>query len=446
MLHPETRYASIGGDRVAYQVLGEGPSDLVFSLGQWGHVDVDWEEPAIARFFRRLASFSRLIRFDPRGSGLSDLRPQDGRGQWEHWIEDLLTVLDAVASHTAAIVGARDCGPMALQFAAAYPERVSALVLLSTVARYTAAPDYPQGFPPDVMKQFLAFTHKHYGSEKWARASTPSQAHDSRMLRWIAKWLRAAGAPKSVAESFENQLTMDARPALSRIRARTLVMRRRDHGWSTVAHSRYIADHIAGAHFLELPGADVDPFWETPDLILDHLEEFLTGTRLRGEPDRVLAAVLFTDIVGSTVQAANLGDAGWRALLDRHDHTLREQVGLFGGNLADHSGDGSLSIFENPRRAIECALALQKAIVDIGIEIRAGIHFGEIERRAEGASGVNVHIGARVMALAGAGEVLVSRTVRDILLGSRFEFRDGGVHELKGVPDRWAVFRVGGPM
>jgi class 3 adenylate cyclase len=220
-------------------------------------------------------------------------------------------------------------------------------------------------------------------------------------------------------------------------------MLRRDFRWVTESQARYVVDHIPGARFLELPGSDASPFWQTPDLILDHIEEFVTGQRHGGEPDRILTTVLFTDIVGSTEQAARLGDAAWRALLDQHDETLREQVGLFGGHVADHSGDGSLSTFPSPRRAIECARALHEALAEDALMIRAGVHFGEVEQRADGGvGGVNVHVGARVMALACAGEVLVSHTVRGILTGSLLRFEERGSHELKGVPGTWPIFAV----
>lgn len=444
MIQPETRYTTVGGDRVAYQVLGEGPRDLVFSSGQWGHVDLEWEDPAIARFLRRLASFSRLIRFNARGSGLSDPHPKDGREPWEQWSEDLLAVMNAVGSRSAVIGGGIDSGPLVLQFADAYPERVTALFLFNTVARFTAAPDYLEGWSPEAVEKFHKLSRKHYGTEQWARACNPSLAGDERTLRWTAKLHRSSGSPKAFAESFENQKRLDARPALPRIRVPTQVMMRRNYQWVPLAQARYVAEHIAGARFIELPGADQDPFWETPDLILDHIEEFLTGQRHGGEADRMLTTVLFTDIVGSTGQAAKLGDAAWRALLDRHDNTLREQVGLFGGKVADHSGDGSLSTFENPRRAIECALALHRALADIRVEIRAGVHFGEVEKRADGGvGGINVHVGARVMALANAREVLASHTVQGILVGSRYSFEERGIHELKGVPGKWPVYAVG---
>lgn len=439
---PETRYTK-GDDRVAYQVLGEGPPDLVFTAGQWGQLDLEWEDPATARFNRRLASFSRLIRFNSRGTGLSDARPRDGREPWEHWVEDLLAVMEATKSERVAIVGVIDSAPLALQFAALHPDRVTSLVLMNASARFTAAPDYPEGWSPEVIEQFLAFARSHYGADRWTKAANPSLIADPRTLSWASKFYRSTGSPKSSAESFANQMTMDARSALPEVRAPTLVMSRRDYKWVTQAQARYVADHIEGARFIELPGADASPQWEAADLILDNVEQFVTGQRHHGEPDRVLAAVLFTDIVGSTSQAARLGDGTWRALLDRHDDTLREQVGLLGGNVVDHSGDGSLSTFQSPRQAIECAVSLHQALAELSLEIRAGVHFGEVERRTDGGvGGVNVHVGARVMALASSGEVLVSHIVQGILAGSPYRFEERGSHELKGVPGSWPVFAV----
>ena len=445
MSSPETRYTP-GDDRVVYQVIGTGPLDLIFTAGQWGQLDLEWEDPASARFYRRLASFSRLIRFNSRGNALSDPRPLDGREAWEHWVEDVLAVMEATGSRSAAIVGVIDSAPLALQFAALHPDRVSALVLMNAGARFTQAPDYPEGWPPEVITQFLQFAAAHYGTDRWTRASNPSLAADPRTLAWASKFYRAAGSPRSTAERFANQMAMDARPALAGVRAPTLVMSRTDYTWVPLAQARYVADHIEGARFVELPGADASPQWESPDLILDLIEQFVTGQRHGGEPDRILTAVLFTDIVGSTSLAEQLGDAAWRDLLDRHDTTLREQVGLLGGQVVDHSGDGSLSTFANPRQAIDCALALHQALAELAIEIRAGVHFGEVERRADGGvGGVNVHIGARVMALAPAGGVLVSHTVRGVLAGSLYEFEERGHHELKGVAGIWPVFAVDRP-
>jgi class 3 adenylate cyclase len=443
MIQPETRYATVGTDRIAYQVMGEGPLDLVATAGQWGCIDLDLEDPAVARFYRRLASFSRLIRFDPRGSGLSDARPSEQREVWETWGEDVLAVMDAVGSRAAGILAWIDGGPLALHLAAMAPERVRALVLMNPVARYGTAPDYPQGHPPEALDQFAEFSRKYYGTERWVRASNPTLANDERARRWYAKYLRATGSPKATAEGFANQRRFDARSILPDIRVPTFVMVRDNYRWVSVSQSRYVASHIPGARFLALPGGDSAPFWETPDLILDQIEEFLTGVRHGGEPERMLVTLLFSDIVASTERAAHVGDAAWRALLDRHDDILREQVGLFGGKVSNQAGDGSLSTFESPRRAIDCALALQHAWGEIGLENRVGIHFGEVDRRDDGGvAGVTVHAGARVMAHAGPGEILVSRTVRDVLIGSRYEFADRGMHELKGVPDRWQLYGV----
>jgi class 3 adenylate cyclase/pimeloyl-ACP methyl ester carboxylesterase len=446
MTQPEIRYTTVGNDRIAYQVIGQGPRDIIATAGQWGHLDLESENPAVARFHRRLTSFGRLIRFDPRGTGLSDPHPKDGRDVWQHWSEDLSAVMDASGSQSAAIVAWIDAGILALYFAAAFPDRVRALVLMNVAARYSAAPDYPQGGTPEAIDQYLEFTRRHYGTERWAKANSPSLAGDERNLRWFAKLLRAMASPKESAEAFLSQQKLDVRPILPNIRVPTLVMARSANRWVSVAQSRHVAEHIPGARYLTLPGADHMPFGETPDLILDHIEEFLTGVRRGGEPERALVALLFCDIVGSTAHAAEIGDAAWRALLDRYDHVLREQVGLFVGKVVSRAGDGSLSTFENPRRAIECALALRDAWRDLGIENRIGIHFGEVELREDGdVGGISVHIGARIMAAADNGGVLVSRTLRDIVIGSQYEFSDRGTHDLKGVPDRWQLFAVARP-
>ncbi|MBS0339468.1 MAG: adenylate/guanylate cyclase domain-containing protein [Proteobacteria bacterium] len=445
MSAPETRYALVGDDRVAYQVLGEGPRDLVITTGWWASLDLEWEEPAIARFLRRLASFCRVIRFSPRGSGLSDQRPHDGHDAQQHWSQDLLAVMHAAGSSRAAILGITDGGSMALQFAAAHPGRISALLLLNATARWIVAHDYPAGFPPEGLAGFSSFAQKHFGTERFARTQNPSLAQDERALRWQSKLARAIGSPKTVAENFLSQSQRDVRPALSAIGVPTLVMTRRNCAWAPVAQGRYIAEHVAGARFEELPGTDYLPYWEAPDLILDHVEQFLTGARRGGESDRALAAVLFTDIVDSTRRAAELGDAAWRMLLDRHEEALREQLGLFRGRLVDTAGDGVFAIFERPDRAIECAQALHGAMAGLGLSIRAAIHFGDVELRGDGqVGGMTVHIGARVLALAQGGEVLVSRTVRDILVGSRLRFVERGAYELKGVPGRWEVCAVSG--
>jgi class 3 adenylate cyclase len=442
---PETRFATVGDDRVAYQVMGDGPRDLIFSEGQWSHLDLCWEIPAMAHFFRRLASFSRLIRFDMRGTGLSDPRPAPARDVQRHWAEDAMAVLRACRSSVAAIAGFNDIGPLALPFAAAYPEHVSGLVLINTTARYSAAPDYPEGHQRGPLDEFVYFGRKHWGTERFVRATQPARAEDPHTLRQLAKLYRAMASPRIYAEGLENHLHMDARGSLSEVRAPTLVMARRNYRFVPVPHSRYIAAHVEGAQFIELPGSEVSPYWESSDLILDHIEEFLTGVRRGGEPERALVAVLFTDIVDSTKRAAELGDKAWRALLDRHDEIQREQIGLFKGRIVDSAGDGTFATFDRPDRALECARALLEALSKLGMPIRAGIHFGDVELRDDGrVGGMTVHIGARVLAQAKPGEVLVSHTVQGILLGSRHHFSARGTHALKGVPGEWPLYALEG--
>jgi class 3 adenylate cyclase/esterase/lipase len=443
MIGPETHFATAGGDRVAYQVMGDGPRDIVCTYGQWGHVDLDWDDPNLARFLKRLASFGRLIRFNMRGTGLSDPRPHDGREVWEHWAEDLLAVMDATGSRASAIVGWADAGVLALPFAAKYPERVSALVLFNTSARYSVAPDYPEGLPSEVGQQLIEFVRRTWGTDEYALAIMPSLRGDAQGLRSINRILRAMATPKAVAEGFANFLNCDARTALAAIRAPTLVMARDNYEFLPVRHGKYLAEHIANARFVQLPGTDFGPYSQAPDEILDQIEEFLTGVRHGGEPERALLSVLFTDIVDSTKRAAELGDTAWRALLDRHDKIQHEQIGLFKGRLIDSAGDGTFVTFDRPDRAVQCAQALVRELGGAGLRVRAGVHFGDVELREDGrVGGLTVHVGARVAQLAAPTEVLVSRTVRDILMGSRFTFEERGVHQLKGLPGEWSVYAV----
>ncbi len=444
MLSPETHFANAGNDRVAYQVLGSGSRDVVCTNGQWGHLDLDWDDPRCARFLRRLSSFCRLIRFNTRGTGLSDPRPRDGRSAEEHWAEDLIAVMDSAHSDTVTIFGWIDAGLFALPFAAKYPDRVSALVLMNATARLLRAPDYPEGQPPEFADRLIEFTRKTWGTEKGTLALMPSLGTDTQTLRALSRIYRAMATPKAVAEGTANYMNMDVRSALAAVRAPTLVMTRSNYRFAPMQHGQHIARHIKGARFIELPGADAMPWSESQDLILDQVEEFVTGARRGNKPERALLAVLFTDIVDSTKQAAILGDAAWRVLLDRHDQIQREQVAFFHGRLVDFAGDGCFAVFDRPDRAIECAQALSVALSAVGIPIRAGVHFGDVEQRDGGTlGGITVHIGARVAAVAGRGEIMVSRTVRDVLLGSEFQFLERGVRELKGVPGAWAVYALG---
>ncbi|MBO9652211.1 MAG: adenylate/guanylate cyclase domain-containing protein [Variovorax sp.] len=442
MTQPKVQYARVGDDRVAYQVLGDGPLDLVATAGIWGHIDLEWEDPATARFLRRLASFSRLIRFDPRGVGLSDARPSSERDVSECWAEDLLAVMTAVGSQSIALV-AWLSGQGPLQFAAKQPQRVRALVLVNMAARYADAADYPQGHPLKHRASYVEFARKYWGTERWAIAHCPSLTHDEQARHWHAKWQRAMAGPKAIAESFARDWELDARPILASVRAPTLVMARSHCLWLPPALPRYLADHIPGARLVEFPGADILPFWETPDPILDQIEEFITGQRHGDEGERALLTVLFTDIVASTTLAARMGNAKWLELLNRHDQIMGSALARFGGKLVERTGDGTLATFDRPGRAIDCAVSLHEAMASLNIKLRAGLHTAEVELRDDGRiGGIGVHVSARVMANADAGEVWVSHTVESLLLGSHYGFIERGSYALAGVPGNWTLFAV----
>jgi class 3 adenylate cyclase len=442
----ETRYARLGRDRIAYQILGEGPLVLVNVPGSFSHADVVLEDPAAMLYYRRLASFAKVIHFDRRGTGGSDpTLPSDARPPWERYAEELTAVLDAVGVEQAAILAMFDVGPMAIGFAATNPDRTAALILANTSARHLAADDYPIGIPPEVAESLRAAMEDFWGTEELVRLLVPSRADDQRFCRWYAKLQRAIASPQTVQAFIQDSYSVDARPLLSQVKAPTLVLHRRQFQLVPVGHGRYLAEHIAGARLVELPGADGPLVWETPELALDVIQEFLTGVRRAPEPDRLLATVLFTDIVGSTQQAAQLGDRRWRELLELHDQAARRWVEAFGGRLVKSTGDGILATFDSPARAIRCAVALAEDLGGLGIQLRAGLHTGEIELRHGDVGGIGVHIAARVMAAAAPGEILVSRTVHDLVTGSGILLRDRGVHRLKGVQGEWQLLAVVGP-
>jgi class 3 adenylate cyclase len=440
---PETRYARVGPDRLAYQVLGQGPPDLVFTMGAFSHVDVVWEDPRIALFLRRLASFCRLVRFDRRGTGASDPLPPDPLPPWEAYTEELTAVMDAVGSQRAALlVAGPEAGPMALFFAGTRPERTAALILADATARYLVADDYPIGVAAQTTEAMLARAEELWGTEAFAGINAPSRAGDERFLRWSARLQRAIASPGVVRAHLRALLEVDVRPILPLIQAPTLVLHHQDFRYIPVEHSRYLADHISGARLIELEGGL--PLWERPDSPLEVVEEFLTGVRRPAPPSRVLATVLFTDIVGSTRRAAELGDRRWRALLDVHDQLAGRLVGQWGGRLIKTTGDGILATFDGPGRAIGCAAMLRDELGEVGIQVRAGLHTGEVELRNDDVGGIAVHIAARVMATADAGEIVVSRTVHDLVSGSKVMLQDRGSRQLKDVEGDWQLFAVVG--
>jgi class 3 adenylate cyclase len=434
----ETRYAKSGDVSIAYQVVGDGPMDLVLVPGFVSHLELDWEEPRSARFLGRLGSISRLIRFDKRGTGLSD-RP-GGLPDLETRMDDVRAVLDAVGSERAALFGYSEGGPMSILFAGTYPERTSALVLYGTYAkRRDPDDDYPWAPTWEARQAYAAEIERDWGWQADMQRMSPSA--DDAMAGWWAARARAAASPGAARDLILMNSQIDVRALLPAIRVPTLVLHRSGDRDSRPEEGRYIAERIPGARFVELPGDDHFPSIDG-DQILDEVEEFLTGERGAAEPDRVLATVLFTDIVGSTEIAAQRGDRAWRELLERHHSLVRRQLLRFRGKEVDMVGDGFFASFDGPARAIRCACAVVDAVHELGIDVRAGLHTGECELVEGKVAGIAVHTGARVASHAQPGEVLVSRTVRDLVAGSGIGFQDRGSQELKGIPGEWRIYAV----
>jgi class 3 adenylate cyclase len=435
---PETRYAKSGDVNIAYQVIGDGPLDLVLVHGFISHLELDWQEPRMAHFLDRLASFSRLILFDKRGTGLSD-RP-GGLPDLETRMGDVGAVMDAVGSEQAALFGYSEGGPMSCLFAATYPERTSALVLYGTYAkRCEPDDDYPWVVTWEERRAYAAELEREWGTEADLGTMIPNA--NPIMRRWWAARARASASPGAARDLILMNSQIDTRQVLSAISVPTLVLHRTGDLDSRVEEGRYIAERIPGARFIELRG-DVHVPVIDGDQILDEVEEFLTGTRPSREPDRVLATVLFTDIVGSSQRAVELGDRAWRELLGAHHRVVRRQLERFEGREVDTAGDGFLATFDGPARAVRCGSAIRQAVSELGLEVRAGLHTGEVELAGEKVTGIAVHTGARVAALAGPGEILVSSTVKDLVAGSGLEFEDRGMHELKGIPDERRLYSV----
>ncbi len=441
-VQPETLYAKLGGERIAYQVLGEGPPDLVLTTGSFGNCDIEWEDPTFTRLLMRVASFCRVIRFDRRGTGASDPVPIHALPPWESYVEELVAVMDAVASERVTLMAVYDAGPMGMLFAATKPERTAGLILANTSARALFADDYVFGTPRDVADQLIDRMTEMWGTEALVWMAVPSRAGDERYRRWHARLQRAMASPGAFQAYFRALCDVDTRAILPSISVPTLVLHRKDLALVPIEHGRYLAEHIPAATLVELDGADVSLVHEGGDLVIDLIEEFITGERRGGRADRVLATVLFTDIVGSTMLAGKLGDGKWREMLDAHDKLARDCVERSEGWLVKLTGDGIMATFEGPGRAIQCAVALRDGLRAIGTEARIGLHTGEIELRQDDIGGLTVHVAARVMAEAEPGEVLVSETVRDLIAGSDVALEDKGTRELKGVEGAWRLFAI----
>ncbi len=443
-MRPKTHYAKSSDGYVAYQVFGDGPRDILFIPSWATNIDAMWDEPSCAYYFRRLSKIGRVICFDKRGTGVSDPVPLAELPTLEQWMDDALLALDAVGSSQVAMVGDAEGGPMAVMLAATYPGRASALVLVNTFARWRRAPDYPFGMPDATLEKLLSLYEQHWGQDPEMLAMTaPSIAEDAHMQEWFMRIQRLAMPPGAAARMYRWVLNLDVRSILPAISVPTLVLHRRDNQHYRLASGRYLAKHIPGARLVELPGADCFPF-HTPQCgpVLDEIQEFLTGMRASSPADRELSTVLFTDIVASTACAAEIGDARWLEIRAAHDTIVRRNLAAFRGREIERTGDGFLATFDGPARAVHCATRIRNEIRILGLEIRAGIHTGEIERRTKEIGGIAVHIASRVLSLARPGEVLVSGTVTDLVVGAGMGFEDRGVTTLKGVPGTWRLFKV----
>jgi pimeloyl-ACP methyl ester carboxylesterase len=437
---PRTRYAKSDDVNIAYQVTGEGPFDLVLVPGWVSHLENAWEEPSFARFLHRLSSFCRLILIDRRGTGLSD--PVTNLPTIEQRMDDVRAVMDAAGSKKAALFGISEGGPMCIVFAATYPERTSALVLYGTFARGLEYPEYPWGVTSAQLDRFLDRIEREWGTGMTAKIFAPSIAHDEQQVEAWGRFERLAVSPGAARALIHLTMNTDVRDVLPVIQIPTLVLHKVDDPVIKVGSARYIAERITKAKYVELPGSDHFPHTEDANAILDEVQEFLTGTRHNPQPDRLLATVMFTDIARATERAVAMGDRQWRDLLEHHHQLVRSELLRFRGREVDTAGDGFLATFDGPARAIESACAIQRAVAKIGLSIRVGLHTGECEVMGDKIGGVAVHIGARVMAEARPGEVLVSSTVKDLVTGSGLHFVERGKYNLKGIPGEWTLFTV----
>jgi pimeloyl-ACP methyl ester carboxylesterase len=435
---PQTRYARSGQVHIAYQVVGEGPVDFVYVPGWISQVEHYWEEPRVARYFNRLASFTRLILFDRRGTGMSD--PVSEAPTLEEQMDDVVAVMDAAGSERAGVFAWLEGGAMAAMFAATHPERTRALILYEAMPRMSWAPDYDWAMRPEERE---AMATRPWGDGTVITQLAPSAADDQRLRQWFGRMERLAASPGMAAKLMRMNSQVDVRAVLPSIRVPTLVLHRAGDRFIDIRHSRYLAEHIPGAQYVELPGDEVFSFGSGSDLLVDEIEEFLTGTRHAPHAERILATVMFADIVNSTSKAAELGDRGWHELLDSVEGVVQRELVRCRGRAVKALGDGFLATFDGPARAIRCATAIRDSTrAQFGIDVRTGLHTGEIEELRSDVGGIAVHIGARVSDTASPGEVLVSGTVKDLVVGSGIAFEDRGEHELRGVPGTWRLWAV----
>jgi len=441
-MQPQTRYAQSGDVSIAYQVIGEGPVDLVFVMGWVSNIDEFWTEPSWAAFLQRLARFSRLIVFDKRGTGLSDRVDEKNLPTLEERMDDVRAVMDAAGSQRAILFGISEGGPMCALFAATYPERTAGLLMFGGYPCAFRTPDYPWGRTQQEIEAWLEVLRTKWGGPVGIETRMASRANDERYREWWTHYLVRSTSPKAVVALTRMNMAIDMRHVLPAIRVPTLIMHRTGDLALPVEGARYMAERIPGAKLIEFPGADHLPWTQDPEAVLAEIEAFVTGTRPVEEADRVLATVMFADIVDSTQRAAAIGDRAWTQELQHFYGLARRQLERFRGREIDTAGDGYFATFDGPARAVRCAQTLAKEVAQLGLTIRAGLHTGEVEVIGPKVGGIAVHIGARIAGHAGPGEVVVSNTVKDLVAGSGLQFEDRGVRPLKGVPGEWRLYRA----
>ena len=441
---PETRFADTGNGMIGYQLLGDGPPDIFHITQLITNVDAMWDSPHVASYFDRLSALGRVVVSEYRGIGVSDPFPFDRNPTFDEMLVDIWSVLDAAGIERATLIGDTEAGPMTMLAAASYPERIERLVLVNTYARLIRDADYPIGMTPEVADQVIDFVKQTWGRRGFFNLTAPSHAADEGLQDWLARYERLVASPLVIERFFDWFSGIDVRSVLGSIAVPALIIVRSDGVYHRPDFGRFLADHIPNSKLVELPGADTAPYFlADPGPVLAEIEEFMTGEKTVPVTDRVLATVMFTDIVDSTGRLAKLGDQRWLDLLDRHNVLARQYVSRFGGSRMNTTGDGIVAIFDGPTRAVTCAAQLQDAVAAIGLEIRVGLHVGEVELMGrEDVGGLAVHIASRVMAEESGSGVLVSSTVKDLVIGSGIEFDSVGSHELKGVPGEWSLFEL----
>ena len=437
---PEIKYAKNNGVHIAYQIVGSGPIDLVLVPGWVSNIEIFWEEPNAVRFLRRLSSFSRLILFDKRGTGLSDKVCYTPT--LEERMEDVRTVMDAVNSKRAALVGYSEGGPMCSLFAATYPERTLSLIMIGSFARRIKTADYPYGISPEKYELFINQIEKKWGEAVGLESRAPSFADDPLFRNWWARFLRLSASPATAIALTRMNREIDVRKILPAIKVPTLILHAENDDVVNIEEGRYIAESIDGAQFFKVPSVDHLPWVGAPDIILARIEEFVAGSITASETNRSLYTVMFTDIVTSTELIAKSGDRKWNDILEAHNMAIRHEIAVYSGREIDNAGDGFFIAFDGPARAIHCASSIRKALRTINLSVRIGVHIGECESIDNKLSGIAVHIGSRISTMAKKNQIWVSQTVKDLVAGSGIIFEDMGLHDLKGVPDKWHLYQV----